>query len=144
MDFATRLEALRQVLPDVVAIEEVPSVDQPAIVVPAEAIERVARQLREHPSLQFQVLAELTAADYWPLREPRFEVVYLFVSMGPEALGSWRTAGAATSRQGARRRRDAQGAEASSASTRTPTGTSARCSTCSAWPSRAIPTCGAS
>src|SRR6187455_339242 len=87
MDFATRLEALRQVLPDVV-IEEVPSVDQPAIVVPAEAMERVARQLREHPSLQFQVLAELTAADYWPLREPRFEVVYHFVSMGPEALGS--------------------------------------------------------
>jgi len=29
----------------------------------------------------------LTAADYWP-REPRFEVVYHFVSMGPEALGS--------------------------------------------------------
>ena len=86
MDFATRLDALRQALPDVV-IEEVPSVDQPALVVPAEAMERVARQLREHPSLQFQVLAELTAADYWP-REPRFEIVYHFVSMGP-ALG-WR------------------------------------------------------
>jgi len=86
MDFATRLEALRQVLPDV-AIDEVPSVDQPAIVVAADAVERVARQLREHPSLQFQVLAELTAADFWP-REPRFEVVYHFVSMGSEALGS--------------------------------------------------------
>ena len=86
MDFATRMEALRQVLPDV-AIDEVPSVDQPAIVVAADAVERVARQLREHPSLQFQVLAELTAADFWP-REPRFEVVYHFVSMGSEALGS--------------------------------------------------------
>ena len=86
MDFATRLEALRQVLPDV-AIDQLPSVDQPAIVVPGDAIERVARQLREHPALQFQVLAELTAADFWP-REPRFEVVYHFVSMGPEALGS--------------------------------------------------------
>jgi NADH-quinone oxidoreductase subunit C len=86
MDFATRLEALRQVLPDVV-IAEVPSVDQPALVVPADAMERVARQLREHPLLQFQTLAELTAADFWP-REPRFEVVYHFVSMGPEALGS--------------------------------------------------------
>jgi NADH-quinone oxidoreductase subunit C len=86
MDFVTRLDALRQALPDVV-IEEVPSVDQPALVVPAEAIERVARQLREHPSLQFQVLAELTAADFWP-REPRFEIVYHFVSMGPEALGA--------------------------------------------------------
>jgi NADH-quinone oxidoreductase subunit C len=86
MDFATRLDALRQVLPDV-AIDQVPSVDQPAIVVPADAMERVARQLREHPSLQFQVLAELTAADFWP-REPRFEVVYHFVSMGSEVLGS--------------------------------------------------------
>jgi len=85
MDFATRLDTLRQALPDV-EITQVPSVDQPAIVVPAEAIERVARQLRDHPSLQFQVLAELTAADFWP-SEPRFEVVYHFVSMGPEALG---------------------------------------------------------
>lgn len=85
MDFATRLEALRQALPDV-TIEEVPAVDQRALVVPAADIERVARQLREHPALQFQVLAELTAADFWP-REPRIEVVYHFVSMGPEAVG---------------------------------------------------------
>ena len=85
MDFESRLEALRQALPDV-AIEQVPSVDQPAIVVPAEAMASVAQQLREHPALQFQVLAELTAADYWP-REPRIEVVYHFVSLGPEALG---------------------------------------------------------
>ena len=54
-------ETIRQTLPDV-AIEEIPAVDQPAVVVPAEAIERVARQLREHADLQFQVLAELTAA----------------------------------------------------------------------------------
>ncbi|BCS34670.1 hypothetical protein TBR22_A38980 [Luteitalea sp. TBR-22] len=86
MDFATRLDALRQALPDV-TIEEVPAPDQPAIVVPAADIERVARQLREHPALQFQALAECTAADFWP-REPRFEVVYHFVSMGPEALGA--------------------------------------------------------
>lgn len=85
MDFATRLEALRQALPDI-TIEELPVVDQPAIVVPAEAIERVARQLREHPSLRFQVLAELTAADFWP-SDPRIEVVYHLVSLGPEALG---------------------------------------------------------
>jgi NADH-quinone oxidoreductase subunit C len=86
MDFATRLEALRQALPDV-TIEEVPAVDQPVLVVPAEATERVARQLREHPALQFQTLAELTAADYWP-RDPRIEVVYHFVSMGPDAVGA--------------------------------------------------------
>ncbi|HTV00513.1 MAG TPA: NADH-quinone oxidoreductase subunit C [Luteitalea sp.] len=80
----TRLDALRQTLPDVV-IEEAASVDQPTIVVPAEAVERVARQLREHASLQFQVLAELTAADFWPV-EPRFEVVYHFVSLGGDAV----------------------------------------------------------
>ena len=84
MDFARRLEALRQALPDV-AIEEIPAVDQPAVVVPAEAIERVARQLREHADLQFQVLAELTAADVWP-HEPRFEVVYHFISLGSAAI----------------------------------------------------------
>jgi NADH-quinone oxidoreductase subunit C len=84
MDSATRLEALRQALPDV-QIEEQPAADQPAIVVPAEAMERVARQLREHPSLQFQVLAELTAADFWPV-EPRFEVVYHFISLGADAV----------------------------------------------------------
>jgi len=86
MDFASRLDALRHGLPDIV-IDQLPSVDQPAVAVPAAAIDRVARQLREHPSLQFQVLAELTAADYWPV-EPRFEVVYHFVSMGPDALGA--------------------------------------------------------
>ena len=86
MDFATRLDALRQALPDVV-IDELPSVDQPAIALPGESIDRLARQLREHPTLQVQVLAELTAADYWPV-EPRFEVVYHFLSMGPDALGA--------------------------------------------------------
>jgi NADH-quinone oxidoreductase subunit C len=84
MDFTTRLEALRQALPEV-TIEEVPAVDQPTIVVPADAMDRVARVLREDPALQFQVLAELTAADYWP-KAPRFEVVYHFVSLGTAAL----------------------------------------------------------
>lgn len=87
MDFATRVDALRQALPDV-TIEEQPAVDQPCLIVPAADIARVVRQLREHPTLQFQVLAELTAADYWPTVEPRFEVVYHFVSMGPDALGA--------------------------------------------------------
>lgn len=85
MDSTTRLDALRQALPDLV-IEDAPAIDQPCIVVAAEAIERVAQQLREHPALRYQVLVELTAADFWP-REPRFEVVYLFVSLGPEAVG---------------------------------------------------------
>ncbi len=40
----------------------------------------LARALRAGPDLGFSYLAELTAVDYWP-REPRFEVVYLLVSI---------------------------------------------------------------
>ena len=85
MDFASRLDALRQALPHV-AFETVPSVDQPCLVVPAASIDEVARTLRTHAALQYHVLAELTAVDVWPA-EPRFEVVYHFVSMGVHALG---------------------------------------------------------
>lgn len=85
MDFADRLDLLRQVLPDV-AIEPLPSVDQPCLLVSAASIDEVARTLRTHPQLQYHVLAELTAVDHWPA-EPRFEVVYHFVAMGTHALG---------------------------------------------------------
>lgn len=85
MDFANRLDLLRQALPDVV-IEELPSVDQPCVLVPAASIAAVARTLRTHPQLQYHVLAELTAVDLWP-SEPRFEVVYHFVALGVHALG---------------------------------------------------------
>jgi len=85
MAFIDRLEVLRQALPDV-RIEEVPSVDQPCVEVPAEDIEDVARVLRSHPQLQYHVLAELTAVDTWPV-EPRFWVVYHFVGLGTHATG---------------------------------------------------------
>jgi NADH-quinone oxidoreductase subunit C len=85
MELGERLDLLRQALPDV-RIEQVPSVDQPCIVVPADAIEDVARVLRTHPQLQYHVLAELTGVDLWPV-EPRFEVVYHFVALGPHASG---------------------------------------------------------
>lgn len=85
MELAERLDLLRQALPDVL-IEQVPSVDQPCIVVPAAAIGDLARVLRTHPQLQYHVLAELTAVDVWPV-EPRFEVVYHFVGLGLHALG---------------------------------------------------------
>lgn len=85
VEFAERLDLLRQALPDV-AIDVVEAADQPAIVVPAEAIADVARILRTHPGLQYHVLAELTGVDVWPV-EPRFEVVYHFVCLGAHALG---------------------------------------------------------
>lgn len=84
MDVSERLAVLKSTLPEV-SLEEVPSVDQPCLAVPREAVVDVCRALREHPALQFQVLAEMTAVDVWP-REPRFEVVYHFVSLGPSAI----------------------------------------------------------
>jgi NADH-quinone oxidoreductase subunit C len=38
------------------------------------------RALRDRPDLAFTLLAELTAIDFWP-RTPRFELVYLLVSI---------------------------------------------------------------
>ena len=47
---------------------------------PTAVQEKVALALRDAPTLAFTFLAELTAADYWP-REPRFELVYIIVSI---------------------------------------------------------------
>src|SRR5207247_11259751 len=61
--------------------EEAPGIDpQPTIYAPRDAIPELTPALRDRPELAFTLLAELTAVDYWP-REPRFEVVYLFVSL---------------------------------------------------------------
>jgi NADH-quinone oxidoreductase subunit C len=40
----------------------------------------VMRALRDRPELRFSVLAELTAVDFWP-REPRFELIYILISL---------------------------------------------------------------
>jgi NADH-quinone oxidoreductase subunit C len=40
----------------------------------------VMRAPRDRPELKFSVLVELTAVDFWP-REPRFEVIYILVSL---------------------------------------------------------------
>jgi NADH-quinone oxidoreductase subunit C len=56
------------------------SVDFATIYVPAASLVETCRVLRETPSLRFNVLLEVTAADYLP-REPRFEVVYHLLSI---------------------------------------------------------------
>src|SRR2546423_1789981 len=62
-------------------IEPAPSVDlQTTIYVSRDHIDAIARVLRDAPEFRFSFLAELTAVDYWP-REPRFEVVYVLVSI---------------------------------------------------------------
>ena len=53
---------------------------QPTIYVSRDELPAVARTLRDRPDLRFNFLAELTAIDFWP-RDPRFEVVYVLVSL---------------------------------------------------------------
>jgi NADH-quinone oxidoreductase subunit C len=64
-----------------VELEFVPSVDlHTTMYVPSDHVPAVARALRDRPDLRFNVLADLTAVDFWP-REPRFELVYILVSI---------------------------------------------------------------
>lgn len=80
MDHDAFLASLQQAIPGV-AFEPAPSVDLHATAfAPRDGFHEIARAVRDHPDLAFAFLAELTAADYWP-REPRFELVYIFVSM---------------------------------------------------------------
>src|SRR5262245_44726050 len=62
-------------------IEVAPSVDlHMTLYVSRADLPAVARLLRERADLAFDFLAEVTAADYWP-REPRYELVYVLVSI---------------------------------------------------------------
>jgi NADH-quinone oxidoreductase subunit C len=80
MDATTLIAALQDGVPGA-ACEAVPSVDlQMTIYVSSAALPAAAKVLRDHPDLRFVLLAELTAVDFWP-RQPRFEVVYVLVSL---------------------------------------------------------------
>jgi len=80
MEVAALVASLQTAVPGA-TLEPAPSVDlQTTIYVSRDHIEAVARVLRDSRDFKFSFLAELTAADYWP-REPRFEVVYVLVSL---------------------------------------------------------------
>jgi NADH-quinone oxidoreductase subunit C len=80
MDSAALIASLQQAVP-AAHLESEPSIDaQITIVAPQDAVAPVARALRDTPDLAFGLLAELTAADYWPA-EPRFELLYILVSL---------------------------------------------------------------
>ncbi len=72
---ADRLKAAR---PDL-HVEIAPAIDEPTLVVPPEEIVAALDTLRQSPSLQFALLSEVTAVDWWP-GEPRYQVVYHLVS----------------------------------------------------------------
>jgi NADH-quinone oxidoreductase subunit C len=78
---STALAALLQEAVPGLRIESSPSVDlQTTMYVLRDDMPALARALRDRPELRFDFLAELTAIDFWP-REPRFEVVYVLVSL---------------------------------------------------------------
>src|SRR5450631_637195 len=80
MDSAALVASLQAAVPDA-TFEAAASVDlQTTIYASREHIEAVARVLRDAPEFRFTFLAELTAVDYWP-KEPRFELVYVLVSI---------------------------------------------------------------
>ncbi len=77
---ATLETLLREALPGV-SLEPAQGVDpQATFYVLRDDLPAVARVLRDRPELRFSLLAEVTAVDVWP-REPRFEVVYMLVSL---------------------------------------------------------------
>jgi NADH-quinone oxidoreductase subunit C len=80
MDSTTIIGSLRQDIPDA-TFEALPSLDlHAALVVSRDDVPAVALALRDRPDLRFNFLSDLTAVDYHP-REPRFELVYLLVSL---------------------------------------------------------------
>jgi NADH-quinone oxidoreductase subunit C len=79
MDASTIIETLTAAVPGA-TYEVGKSVDFPTIYVPADRLIETCKALVETPSLRFNVLVEVTAADYLP-REPRFEVVYHLLSI---------------------------------------------------------------
>jgi NADH-quinone oxidoreductase subunit C len=77
----TALAALLQEAVPHATLEVVPAIDlHTTIYVSRDAVPALARALHDRSELGFTLLAELTAADFWP-REPRFEVVYVLVSI---------------------------------------------------------------
>jgi len=80
MESTALVASLQEALPGA-RLEAAPSVDlQETFYASAADIEAVARILRVRSDLKFELLSELTAADFWPA-EPRFEVIYLLVSI---------------------------------------------------------------
>jgi NADH-quinone oxidoreductase subunit C len=80
MDSAALVASLQHAVPGA-RFESAPSVDlQTDVYVSRDAVPAVARALRDTPELAFIFLAEITAVDFWPA-EPRFELVYILVSI---------------------------------------------------------------
>ena len=74
------LELLREAVP-AGTIEPAEAIDMPTAYVDRASLVAICQTLRDHASLQFSFLVEITAADYHPA-DPRFEMVYHFACLG--------------------------------------------------------------
>jgi len=80
MDATALAAALQDAVPGS-TVESVPSLDlHPTLYVSRDQLPAVAQALRDRSDLRFELLADVTAADFWP-REPRFELIYILVSV---------------------------------------------------------------
>jgi len=77
MDAQAIIDSLSPLVPGA-SFEAASSVDFAAVYVPAEHVVAACQALRD--SLNFEVLVEITCADYLP-RAPRYEVVYHLLSV---------------------------------------------------------------
>jgi NADH-quinone oxidoreductase subunit C len=83
MNAADVIAGLQALVPGA-AYEEGASIDCPTVYVPAAQLVDTCRTLRDAETLKFEVLVEVTAADYFP-RDPRFEIVYHLLSIARNA-----------------------------------------------------------
>ena len=80
MDVSTLVASLLDAVPSA-QCEAVATIDpQPTVYVSRDEWPAIAALLRDRADLRFNLLIELTAVDYLP-REPRFELVYMLVSI---------------------------------------------------------------
>jgi len=79
MDSSAIIDILLPLVPGA-SYEAGQSVDFATIYVPADRLVDTCVALRDNPRFRFNVLTEITAADYLP-RAPRFEVVYHLLSI---------------------------------------------------------------
>lgn len=76
------IETLTPLVPDV-PFEALSASDEalnPTILVPVEHLLATCLALRDTPGLEFVAFSDVTAADFHPHRNPRYDVVYHFVS----------------------------------------------------------------
>ena len=82
MNAADLIAALAPHVPGAVLepVEAKDSAVTPTLLVPLDHLIAVCRALQSDPSLAFVAFSDVTAVDHFPRRDPRFDVVYHFVS----------------------------------------------------------------